>query len=105
MPAGLQIMNASGNILLDTTSFIGRQTGAANIPTSGPTYTGTISVPGYASGATVWYVATFSGGTLGPPPGITGDFYDPTIISVSGGTISWEAYAGVGEVKLIYGVY
>jgi hypothetical protein len=98
MPAGLLIQDASGNVVLDTTTSLGRHTGTQEIGVS-PTFTGTISVPGYASPATVWFMSTFSI-TLGHPPTIY-DFGEG-FFSVSGGDITWEAY---GTQKILYGVY
>lgn len=97
MPQGLQIWDASGNLILDTSSSVGRQTGAQTV---GPSPTsGTITVPGYASGATVWYIAPYSM-TLGDPP--TPLDIEVGTYSVSGADISWEAY---DATRIIYGVY
>lgn len=97
MPQGLQIWDALGNLILDTSSSIGRQTGAQTIGTD--PYSGTITVPGYASGATVWYIAPFSM-TLGDPPDPFN--FELGTYSVSGGDIIWEAYQ---STRIIYGVY
>lgn len=97
MPQGLQIWDASGNLILDTSSSVGRQTGAQTIGTD--PYTGTITVSGYTSSTTIWYIAPISM-TLGDPPTIfdiaAGNF------SVSGSNISWEIY---DPTRIIYGVY
>jgi|694.fasta_scaffold00761_45 hypothetical protein len=97
MPQGLQIWDASGNLIFDTSSSIGRQTGAQTV---GPSpSSGTITVPGYDTGATVWYIAPFSM-TLGDPPTIL-DF-DTVTYTVSGANISWQAF---DAIRIIYGVY
>jgi hypothetical protein len=56
-------------------------------------------VPGYDTGATVWYIAPFSM-TLGDPPTIL-DF-DTVTYTVSGANISWQAF---DAIRIIYGVY
>ena len=98
MPAGLQIMDASSNVMLDTTKSIGRITGSAVI--GDDPFTGTITVPGYASPATVWFFAQFDTGSLGDPPNLL-DFGAGSY-SISGGVITWEAYT---PTKIVYGVY
>lgn len=97
MPQGLQLWDASGNLILDTSTGIGRHTGTADIGVSPSS--GTITVPGYASGAAVWFLTTFSQ-TLGHPPTIY-DFGEGSY-GVSGADISWTSY---GPQKIVYGVY
>lgn len=95
MPQGLQLWDASGNLMLDTSMGIGRHTGTQDI---GPG-TGTISVPGYASPANVWYIATASV-TLGHPSSLA--TYGEGYFGVSGGDISWDTEE---PMKIVYGVY
>lgn len=94
MPQGLQIFDASGNVLLDTSTSIGRQTGSGDIGDS--PYSGTITVPGTSTGTNIWWVATADTGLGDPPTDID------AIISTSSTQISWAAQ---GSRKIIYGVY
>jgi hypothetical protein len=99
MPAGLQIFDGSSNILLDTSTSISRHTGTSDI---GPSpATGTISVPGWATGANVYYIPMYSVGTLGHPPNPF-DFGLGAYTVSGGNTINWETYAAT---KIVYGVY
>ena len=99
MAYGLRIKDASGNILLDTSTQVGRLTGSQTI--GDDPYSGTINVPGYlGTGDAVWYYVPYIG-TLGDPPSAI-SFGSPGIFSVSGGVISWEVYQ---PLTIYYGLY
>lgn len=101
MGQGLQIWNASGVLTHDTADGIARSTGFSDVgPASydGTPYTGTISIPGYASGDHVWYAIITAYGTGDPPNG--GIF--KSNFSVAAGVLSWEVFV---QTRIYYGLY
>jgi hypothetical protein len=106
MGHGLQLFNASGVEVLNSSEAIARYTGFADI--AGATYdpgppetytpnTGSFSVPGYVAGETVWFSPV---GSAALNPGGAG--FDLNTYSLSGGTISYTAYYAT---RIYYGVY
>ena len=86
MGAGLQVWDASGNLIFDTPDRVGRIVGSTT--TSGSAGSVTFTVP---SGCTPFWFASCATGAAGM-----------SNFSISGGTISW----GVGVVTtLFYGYY
>jgi hypothetical protein len=93
MPQGLQTMDASGNVILDTSMRLGRVLGVATL--TAPTGGSAVNAA-FADGAPFWMVTNVS----------TPNGEQPTI-SVAGTTISWS-FPGVGSgstFRLVYGVY
>ena len=106
MGHGLQLFNASGVEVLNSTEAIARYTGYTDI--AGATYdpgppetftpnTGSFSVPGYVSGESVWFSPA---GTASNSPAGAG--FDLNTYSVSGATISYTVYFAT---RIYYGVY
>jgi hypothetical protein len=87
VPAGLQVWDASGNLIFDTPDRIGRIVGSITT-TAGSSGSVSFTVP---SGCTpFWFSSTAA--QLGGSPKVT----------ISGGTISWSA---AGETTIFYGYY
>ena len=94
MPQGLQVWDASGNLILDLTDRLGRILGISTL--TSPT-DGSITDAGFASG-TPWFICLpISSGAASTPQ-----------CSVAGNVISWDFITGgnyATTYKLIYGVY
>lgn len=93
MPAGLQVWDASGNLVLDVSDPISRLSGTVTI-TAGAT--GSVTVPNASQGS-IWYAVLVNGGST----------YSPNI-SVSGSTISWAPSTiatPAADAIMLYGVY
>lgn len=95
MPVGLQVWDAAGNLIVDTTSYLGVILGTHVITKS--TGNGSISFPDLALGTPFFTLVTSTGS------------FTPTI-SVSGTTISWtyDAIAslyepGTSTYTILYG--
>lgn len=95
MPQGLQVWDASGNLIGDVTDYYGRVTNVVDIPASTSSST-TISVP--ASGTQTQMLLPTSG-TFTP-----GDVTDAPTISIVGTTLSYTNSSAKG-FKLIMGVW
>lgn len=93
MPAGMQVWDESGRLLVDITTRITRVSGMTVIPAGS---TGSLVVPNADQG-TVWYALYLN----------YNGRYRP-VISISGGTISWSPSSIGGtpvDVPILYGVY
>lgn len=93
MPAGLQIWDENGNVMLDTENRVTRVLGSFESGTSD----GSLTSEGFSQG-TPWHVR------LTPDLGLT-----PPKITVSGNTLSWT-FGNVAEefrrsAYVMYGVY
>lgn len=105
MAAGLQIWDANGVLVSDTTMRWGRFLGVVNIPKPTGNASGSVVDAGLSTGEPFWFCF-----------GATGDWVIQPAISVSGNTLSWSfgfdqvggiSVAPVGAVSaitLIYGV-
>lgn len=92
MPAGLQVFDASGNLVTNITDRIGRVLGTIETGTSNGSVTG---VSGFSTGTPFKMCVTLSG--LG--------YYMPTV-TISGTTLSWTfPSGGQSECIIVYGVY
>jgi len=95
MPQGLQIWDASGNLILDTSSHIGRVLGVATL-TGGTN--GSVTDANFSTGTPFWHLQ----------PNATYPTKLPDI-TISGTTLNWNFQAGYTwsgmSFKLIYGVY
>ena len=87
MGQGLQIWDASGNLIFDTPDRIGRIVGSV-ATTAGVSGSVTFTIP---TGCTPFWFSTTASQINGTPN-----------ISVSGGTISWS---GGGATTIFYGYY
>lgn len=100
MPAGLQVWDASGNSIIDTTTFIGRLIGSIDASAM----SGSTNVTGLDQGIP-FAVPIMNSGT-------TASTYSTVSIprvTFSGNNVSWvrqsPATGGVPNVTLILGVY
>jgi hypothetical protein len=94
MPQGLQVWDASGNLILDLTDRLGRILG---ISTLTPPTDGSVINADFATGTPFWACVPVSSGRA-PVPNV----------SFSGTTLSWDFVAGISygpSYRLIYGVY
>lgn len=95
MSQGLQVWDASGNLIFDTVDFIGRVTDVVDIPAS---TTSSATINSLAEG-TRWQVLLPVSGTFTP-----GAVDTPPTISIVGTTLSYTNGVAKG-FKLILGVY
>ena len=95
MPAGLQIWDASGNLIFDTPTRCGRVLGTVTFGTMN----GSVTNAQFAAGTPFWFVSQSS-------PGYAA--YQPTI-AVVGNTLSWSwtVSGSTGNIggTIIYGIY
>ena len=95
MGLGMQVFDASGNIMIDVTTRLSRVIGTVAIPAAS---TSSLAVPNTMQG-TIWY-SIYGGGN--------GNRYSP-VITVSGGVISWSPRGGFPggavDVTMVYGLY
>jgi hypothetical protein len=94
MPAGLQIWDAGGRLIVDTNTRLGRILGVINIADDG-----SLTHPGLSTGAGFAKILIAGGD-------VQTFIYAPTY-SVSGNTISWQYPKDVTKFPaiMIYGVY
>ena len=92
MPLGLQVFDASGNVIVDTSTRLGRILGVTNTNTS----TGSLVNSNFSTGTPFWYAI----------PLLRNDVHFGPLITVSGNTLSWD-YQGRTFVnhRIVYGVY
>lgn len=91
MPQGLQIWNAAGELILDTSTRNGVVIGSTIIGTN--PYSGDITIPEGATN-TIWFLCTPTAGSGYP--------YNPVITTPNSTTLHWEA---TSAARLIYGVF
>lgn len=92
MPQGLQVFDASGNVLVDTSTRLGRILGVTTITTT----TGSVVDSDFANGTPFWYAIPLS---------IADVEFGPDL-SFSGTTLSWDFQGRtVTSHRLVYGVY
>jgi hypothetical protein len=98
MPAGLQVWDAAGNLVVDITTRLSRFLGSVNSGTSG----GSISVPDLAQG-TPFYFVIISGGAV--PVGSFGP--EVTFSGTNNTTMSWSFASGRTPLAatIYYGVF
>jgi hypothetical protein len=89
MPQGLQVMDASGNIIFDTNTYAGR---ILDIITLTGSSSGNVTNSGLSTGTPFW-VWQSSTGTY---------FQEGPVVTISGSVISWDSY---NDGFLVYGVY
>lgn len=91
MPQGLQIWDASGNLIFDTNTAAGRVLGIVNVTAAAA---GSTTNAGLTTGTPFWYFQTTT----------TQYFSKVPTITVSGTTLSWD---DVSETNgfIVYGVY
>lgn len=93
MPAGLQMWDPAGNLIVDISMRLGRVLGVAAL-TGG--VNGSAVNDGLTTGTPFWMLTC-----------ITSPLVRQPVISVSGSTISWD-FGGLGgglNWRLVYGVY
>lgn len=102
MPAGYQQWDASGNLILDTSTIVGRFFGKINIGGAGSAKTGSVTNAKFSQG-TPFYVAV---NTLG----VDVEGYG-VVITFSGNTMTWT-YPQAGNTgperpnaTIVYGVH
>lgn len=91
MPQGLQIFDASGNVILDTNVKAGRVLGTATVAAS---TAGSVTNAGLTTGTPFWIYQAST----------TSYFARAPTISVSGSTLSWAADSDRAGL-IVYGVY
>lgn len=94
MPQGVQVWDASGNLIIDITQRLGRVLGVATL--TSPT-DGSVTDAGFGTGTPFWACI----------PVATGRALVPDL-SISGNTLSWDfltGYSYAPTYRLIYGVY
>jgi predicted GTPase len=90
MPQGLQVMDASGNIIFDTNTVAGRIIGTVDITAS---TAGSVTSSGFSTGTPFWVFQ----------PKTTAYFSRAPSVTISGNTLSWDNTAETTFV-LTYGV-
>lgn len=90
MPQGLQVFDASGNVMVDLTTSITRVLGMADIGTSN----GSITDTGFSTGIPWWVVLCTSTGS---------NIFSPSI-GVSGNVLSYTFPLSGLTARIIYGV-
>lgn len=92
MPAGLQVWDANGQMIVDTSTRLGRIVGVADITTA----TGSIIDANFADGAPFWVAL---------PASNTSPSFGPKF-TFSGTTLSWD-FEGrtVSTHRVVYGVF
>jgi len=94
MPAGMQVFDAAGNLLIDITTRLSRVIGTQAIAAGS---SGSLVVPNAGQGAIWWAICPSSASRYVP------------LVSLSGSTISWSpngSYPGSAvDALLIYGLY
>jgi hypothetical protein len=94
MPQGMQIWDASGNLILEISDRIARVLGVASI-TGGTD--GSVTNAGFSTGTPFWACVPVASGRAPVPD-----------VSLSGTTLSWDFTPGIGyapSYRLVYGVY
>ncbi|NDD82997.1 hypothetical protein EBZ38_01765 [bacterium] len=92
MPAGLREYDASGNLIFDTTSKLGRVLGVTTLT---GTVDGNLTDNDLTSGTPFWMIVSVASFGAEMPA-----------ISTTGTLLSWSwSGRGSGTYKLIYGVY
>ncbi len=86
MPQGLQVWDASGNLVLDVTTRLPRILGSVQTGTSA----GSVTHTGLSSGTPFYFATTMA------------NFQNSPVGSFSGNVFSWTAGS---DVQLVYGVY
>jgi len=89
MPAGIQIRDAAGNVIVNVDTRLSRILGRVDVTNSG-----SLVEPGFATG-TPWFLAI--------PLGSSFTWRAPAI-TFSGTTMSWVMTAG-SQFRILYGVY
>lgn len=92
MPVGLQVIDEDGNVIVDTSTRLGRILGVTTIGAS----SGTVVDSGFLQGTPFWVAI----------PLATGDVVFGPAISVSGSTLTYD-FEGrtVTSHRLVYGIY
>ena len=93
MPQGLQIFDASGNIIFDTSNAIGRVLGVANVVAS---TSGTVTNDGLTTGRPFWIFQTTTTQYFSAQPTVTA--------SSTSNVLSWNTGSSTNGI-IIYGVY
>jgi hypothetical protein len=94
VPQGLQTFDASGNLIIDISTRMGRVLGIAAV-TGGTD--GSVTNSEFSAGTGFWQVVAIASGTQPYPD-----------VSLSGTTLSWIFQSGISypvNYKIIYGVY
>lgn len=95
MPLGMQVWDASGNLIVDTATYMGRILGTVSTGTSN----GSVTNAGFATGQPWWFITRKTSSAY---------MYTPKI-TISGNTLSWQfesgTYANKADCLITYGVY
>ena len=91
MPQGLQVFDAAGNVIVDTSTRLGRVLGSATI---GPSGSGSITNASFALG-TPWCMIYNSSSF---------PTYEP-VISFSGTSLLWSFAYTSSSYTIVYGIY
>ena len=97
MPAGLQVFDASGNLIGDVSTSYGRYIGIIDTAS----YPGNSFSDAALGSGRPWYMRLekpYSGGLYGP-------IYSAINIQISGTTISWVFQLTRKDCYILYGVY
>lgn len=97
MPAGTQVYDASGNLILEITDYISKYLGSVSIAASDGVnpQSGTVT-NSYFSQGTLWWLTTL-------PP--SNNLAVQVTVSLSGTTLTWNATEGCPATTLFYGIY
>lgn len=97
MPAGLQVFDGSGNVVLEVTDSTAKYLGTLSVAaSSGTPQSGTITDTGFSLG-TSWYLTTLPASTS-----LVAE--DSATVSVSGNVLSWTTESSCPAFILYYGV-
>lgn len=93
MAQGLQVWDASGNLIADVTEYFGKVLGVASISAG---VNGSVTNAGFAIGTPFWFLTALTSFPAEVPN-----------ITRSGNTLSWSFVAGqpAYDCRLVYGVW
>ncbi len=103
MPAGLQVWDASGNLILDTSSRLGKVLGYIDMPAAGGSGSASNAALGFG---TPWWTNIPFYGASGYPNAYDQGGSSVRTIGVAGTTISWSGGGtSAADNRIIYGSF
>lgn len=95
MPVGIEIYDASGNLILGVNDATGKYLGEAALPATSTSSTSGTITDSRLAGGTLWWLTTL-------PP--TTEYSRDVTVSLSGTTLTWTVGADCPACTLFYGV-
>lgn len=99
MPQGLQIWDGSGNLILDTSTRLGRILGWVDV--GGYPYSGSIPLPAVEAGAQMF-------ATIYNPNSLVTPYWASVYVAIVAGNLDWSVDVttfGENTLRVVYGVY